>query len=97
MHAGKPLDLEGSYKEGEVSFFTRSLREKSRGSRYKLHRERFHLDVRKKYSMVRTTIHWNNLLGDTSESTSPEVFKMRLNRVVEDLIWAHFPMKDWTR
>lgn len=97
MRAGRPLDLESSYKEGEGSLFTRSLRKKSRGSRYNLHRERFHLNVRKKCFMVRTTIHWNNLLRDTAESTSLEVFKMRLDRVMDDLIWTPLPTKGWTR
>lgn len=46
MHAGESLDLKGSYKEGEDSLFTRSHVEKSRGNGYKLHREKFHLNIR---------------------------------------------------
>ena len=57
VRAGKSLDLKGSYKEGEDSLFTRSHMEKSRGNGYNLHRERFHLSVRKKFFTVRTVIH----------------------------------------
>lgn len=38
--------LKSGYKEG--SLFTRSHMEKTWGNRYKLHEERFHLDIRKK-------------------------------------------------
>jgi len=31
------------------------------------------------------------------ESTSLEVFKMQLDGVVDNLVWALFPMEGWTR
>ncbi|KAK4828698.1 hypothetical protein QYF61_000536 [Mycteria americana] len=40
--------LKGSYKEDRSSFFRRSHMEMTRGNGYKLHWERFHLDIRKK-------------------------------------------------
>ena len=35
----------GSYKEEEGALFKRSHTEKTQGSRYKLHQERFHLNM----------------------------------------------------
>ncbi|GAB0182117.1 hypothetical protein GRJ2_000677000 [Grus japonensis] len=67
--------LKGNYKEDGGSLFMRSYMEKTRGNRYKLHWERFHLDIRKKFFTVRTIIHWNNLPRDVVESSSLEVFK----------------------
>jgi len=42
--------------------------EKTRGNGYKLHQERFHLDVRKNYFTVGTIVHRNNLPRDVVES-----------------------------
>jgi len=49
--------------------------ENTRGNRYKLHWERFHLDVRKTFFTVRASIHWNDLPRDMVESPSLEVFE----------------------
>ncbi|KAK4829880.1 hypothetical protein QYF61_007272 [Mycteria americana] len=68
--------LKGSYKEDRGFLFTRSHMEKTRGNRYKLHQERFHLDRRKKFFTLRTINHWNNLPRDVVESPLLEVFKM---------------------
>jgi len=56
--------------------------EKTRVTRYKLDEERFHLGIRRK---LVTIIHWNNLPGETVESPSLEVLKMRLDRVLDEL------------
>jgi len=50
--------------------------EQTRGNKYKLHWERCHLNRRKKFFMVRTIHHWNNLPRDMVKSSSLEVFKM---------------------
>ncbi|KFP51642.1 hypothetical protein N323_13075, partial [Cathartes aura] len=47
---------------------------------------RFHLDIRKNVFTARTIIHWNNLPKDVVESPSLEVSKMRLDRVLDNLI-----------
>lgn len=71
--------------------------EKTRGSGYKLQQERFNLNVIKNCFTVRTVSHWNNVPREVVESPSLEVFKMHLNGVLHNLIWAPFPMKGWTR
>ncbi|KAK4815516.1 hypothetical protein QYF61_003074 [Mycteria americana] len=44
-------------KEHRGSLFTRSHMEKTRGNGCKLHQERFHLNIRKKFFAVKTVIH----------------------------------------
>lgn len=61
--------------------------EGTRGSRYKLHWERFHLDARNRVFRVRTIYPWNNLARDV-ESQSLEVFQVQLNQVRDNLIQA---------
>ncbi|KAK4806910.1 hypothetical protein QYF61_012631 [Mycteria americana] len=73
--------LKGDLKEDRGSLFTRSHMEKTRGNGYQLHRERVHLDIRRKCFTVRTIIQWNNLPRDVVESPSLEVSKMRLDRL----------------
>ena len=74
------------YKEDGDSLITRSHKEKTRANEYKLHWERVHLDIRNTFFTVRTIIHWNNLPRDVVDFPPLEVFKMRLDRVVDDLI-----------
>jgi len=80
--------LKGSYKEEAGSLFTRSHLEKTRGKGYKFHQ---------KFFRVRTIKHWNNLHRGMEESPSLEVFKMGVDKVLDDLIWVPFPMKSGTR
>lgn len=70
------LYLKGVHREDRGSLFTGRHMEKTRGNRYKLHRERFPLSIRGKFFTVRTIIHWNNFPIDAGESTSLGVFKM---------------------
>jgi len=59
--------------------------EKARGNRYKLHWERFHLSVKKKFFTLRTINYWNNLPRDMVVSPSLQVLKMQLDRVLNNL------------
>jgi len=60
--------------------------ERTRGKGYKLHQERFHLDISKNFFTVRKINHWNNLPRDMVEFSSLEVFKLQLDRVLDNLI-----------
>ncbi|GAB0184611.1 hypothetical protein GRJ2_000926400 [Grus japonensis] len=78
--------LNASYKENRRSLFTRSHMERTRGNGYKLHQERFHLDINPKFFTVGAINHWNNLPRDVVESPSLEVFEMQLDRMLDNLI-----------
>jgi len=56
-------------------------------------RRLFHPNIRKKFFTMRTISHWNNLPRDVVESASLEVFRMRLDRLLDNLICAPFPTK----
>ena len=58
--------------------------EKTRGNGYKLDRERFHLNIRKKFFCSENS-HSLDLPRDVVESPSLEVFEMQLDRVLDNL------------
>jgi len=78
--------LKSCYTEDRDSFLTRSRMKKAKGNGYKFHWETFHCNTRKKKNSVRTIIDWNNLPRHMAESTLLEVFKMLLDRLLDDLI-----------
>lgn len=67
-------DLNSCCKEDRGSLFTRKYTENKRGKKYKLHWEKFHLNRKK--NLVRTIIHWSNLLRDVAELSSLGIFNM---------------------
>lgn len=66
--------LKVGFKEDRGFLFTRIHSEKTKGTEYELHQERFCLDIRKKLFTVRTIHHWNKVLRDVVDS-SLVVFK----------------------
>jgi len=69
-----------------MSPFTMSHLEKTRGNNYKLHQERFCLSIRKTFFTMKTISQCNNPPRDVVESTSLEIFKMQLDRMLDNLI-----------
>lgn len=73
--------------------------EKTRGNGYKLYQKRFCPDIRKCFVVVVCLFfysevdHWNNVSGDMVKFPLLEVFKMQLERLLDNLISASF----WTR
>ncbi|KGL85401.1 hypothetical protein N309_07489, partial [Tinamus guttatus] len=49
---------------------------------WKLKRQKFHRNLRKKFLTVRVTEHWNRLPREVVESSSLEIFKTRLDTVL---------------
>lgn len=66
--------------------------EEARGSRCKLHCERFHLDKRKTFFTVKRIIHRNNFPREVVEFALLEV-----GRVLGNLMYIPFSMKVWSR
>jgi len=65
--------------------------EKTMDNGYKLHWERFHLDIRRKFLTMRALDYWNTLPRVLVEFPSPEVFKTLLDRVLDNLIKTSSP------
>lgn len=45
------------------------------------------MNMRKKFSVMRMVTHWNVLLREVVDASSPEVFRVRLDEALSNLIW----------
>jgi len=79
--------LKGSNKKEEDRLFSRVCRDKTRRNGFKLEQGTFRLDMRKKFYMVRVVKDWNKLPRDGLKALSLEIFKIRLDRTLSNLIW----------
>jgi len=61
---------------------------RTRGNGFKLKEERFRLDIRKKFFMLRVVKPWQRLPRTVGDAPSLETFQARLDRALSNLIWV---------
>ncbi|KAK4830834.1 hypothetical protein QYF61_013763 [Mycteria americana] len=77
--------IKGACKKDGERLFTKCCSNR-RGNGFKPKEGRFRLDIRKKCFTLRVVKHWNRLPREVVDAPSPEVFKVRLDRALSNLI-----------
>ncbi|KAK4807027.1 hypothetical protein QYF61_000356 [Mycteria americana] len=78
----------------ERGFFTRACSDRTRDNGFKLKEGRFRLDIRKKIITMRLVGDWNRFPREVVDAPSLEVFKVRLDGALSNLINACFTFMD---
>jgi len=78
--------LKGPYKREGDTIFSRACCNRTRGNGFKLKEDRFRLDVRKKFFMMRVWKHWNVLPREVVDAPSLEIFKVSLYGALNNLV-----------
>ncbi|PKU38558.1 hypothetical protein llap_11140 [Limosa lapponica baueri] len=78
--------LKGAYRKAGESLFTKACNDRTRGNGFKLEKSRFRLEIRNKFFTVRVVEHWNSLPREVVEAPSLEIFKVRLDEALGNLV-----------
>jgi len=85
-------DLMNAYQKGGCQedgsiLFSVVPSNRTRGNGQKLKHSKFRLNMRKNFFPLRVTEHWNRLPRGAVDSSSLEIFKTHLNKVLCSLLW----------
>ena len=86
---GRPywgLLILGAYKKDGERLFTKAWSNRTWRNYFKLKDGRFRLGIRKKFFMMRVVRHWNRLPREVVDTPPLEVFKVRLDGALSNLI-----------
>ena len=78
--------LKGAYRKEGEELFTRPCSDRIRGNGFKLKEGRFISGERKKLFTLRMVRHWNRLPREVVAAPSLEVFKVRLDGALSNLV-----------
>ena len=78
--------IEQTFKQEGNLLFERVDNSRTRGNDFKLREGRFRLDVRGKSFTIRVVRRWNRLPGEVVDALSWEMFKARLDGVLDSLV-----------
>ncbi|KFP61412.1 hypothetical protein N322_05722, partial [Cariama cristata] len=78
--------LKGAYVRDGDRLFCSVCSDRTTGNGFKLKEGRFRLDIRKTFFTMRLGKHWNRLPREVVEAPSLEVFKVRLDEALSNLI-----------
>ncbi|PKU44693.1 hypothetical protein llap_5006 [Limosa lapponica baueri] len=78
--------LRGAYRKAGEGLFTKACSDRTRSNGFKLEKGRFRLDIRKKFFTMRVVEHWNRLPREVVEAPSLEIFKVKLDEALGNLV-----------
>ncbi|KFQ65924.1 hypothetical protein N334_01816, partial [Pelecanus crispus] len=78
--------LKGAYRKDGGNLLSKTCCDRTRSNGFKIKKNRFRLDIRKKFFPMRVVKHWNRLPREVVEAPSLATLKVRLDGALSNLI-----------